>query len=200
MTRNERLAAVVFAWAVTLSVAVPGMSPSLSPAFAEGEPAGLDAEIAGLIEQLGHDEYGEREAAQERLLDSGAPAEDAVHKALQHPDPEIRRRAGIILKQIKWYLPPEQRARLGDARVEKLRKWESLGEKERMRLLVNCIWRLGDEADVLCFKVLRYEVPRYKEFGQILRRAARWFIENGREEHLQELFAIAQEKDNNDIR
>jgi tetratricopeptide (TPR) repeat protein len=195
MTWNEELAAVALAWAVMLSIAVPGMPPSLSPVFAEGEPAGLDAETAGLIEQLGHDEYGEREAAQGRLLDIGVPAEDAVRKALQHPDPEIRRRAGIILKQIKWHLPPEQRARLGDAMVEKIRKWESLGEKERMRLLIGCIWGLGDEADVLCLKVLRHE-----ESPGILRRAARWFIENGREEHLQELFAIAQEKDNNDIR
>ncbi len=190
MADNDKPAVAAFAGGVIVLFAALAILPSFAPSLhAEGEPSRADTEIDRLVEQLGHDEYEMRQAAQKRLVDIGPPAEEAVRKALEHPDPEIRRRADIILKQIKWQLSGEYRERLGGEVAERWRNWETLEDEERMRLFVGCIWILGDDADALCFKVLRHE-----KSAVIIRRATRWFAESGRGEHIAELLKISEER------
>jgi len=70
--------------------------------------------IDGLVEQLASPAYQDREEAGRELLKMGMPALVPLEKAAaQHPDPEARQRAGLILVQLKRsldtskFLPPK---------------------------------------------------------------------------------------------
>jgi uncharacterized protein (TIGR03067 family) len=67
-----------------------------------GEPPNEPAadRVARLVKQLGHADYAKREAASEELDAIGAPALDALRKALSHDDAEVRRRAANIVGAI----------------------------------------------------------------------------------------------------
>jgi len=60
----------------------------------------FDEKIAKLVDQLGSDNYDERAAAREELLDVGEDARKALGKALKHPDPEIVSSAKAIIGQL----------------------------------------------------------------------------------------------------
>lgn len=71
------------------------------------EPAGngldeVPAEVVArrLVQQLGADEYREREAAAKRLLALGLGARDALSEGLKSPELEIRLRARALLRAI----------------------------------------------------------------------------------------------------
>src|SRR5262245_51293467 len=96
-------------------------------AAADDEPAKIttteaDADrIARLIEQLGNDNFAEREAASRDLERLGLPALPALRKAAQSPDVETRRRGEALVKKLEKEqttreVPQGQRvpARLGD--------------------------------------------------------------------------------------
>jgi hypothetical protein len=59
-----------------------------------------DAEISRLVKQLGSDVFIDREAARKRLYEIGAPAVDALQKAMINSDLETRRRAEELLLAI----------------------------------------------------------------------------------------------------
>ena len=62
---------------------------------------GRTERIAGLIRQLGHDEFTKREAATKELEAIGEPALDVLRKAAaSSEDPEIRRRAEWIIRAL----------------------------------------------------------------------------------------------------
>ena len=54
-------------------------------------------EIAGLIKQLGHEEFSQREAATKALAEIGEPALDALRQATTSEDREVRYRASQIV-------------------------------------------------------------------------------------------------------
>jgi hypothetical protein len=60
----------------------------------------LRTKIAGLIRDLGHDEYSTRTRAQVDLIDIGGPARPQLRAALADPDAEIRKRAKRALAKI----------------------------------------------------------------------------------------------------
>ncbi|MFP6750640.1 MAG: tetratricopeptide repeat protein [Pirellulaceae bacterium] len=64
----------------------------------------LEQRIASLIEQLGDDNFNQREFAQRQLRLLGLQAYDAVHRAQQHDDIEIAKRAHYLVRsmRIQW--------------------------------------------------------------------------------------------------
>ncbi len=56
--------------------------------------------VDDLVRQLGHDEYAVREKASQELKRIGKPAEEALRKAAQGEDPEVRARARAILDDL----------------------------------------------------------------------------------------------------
>src|SRR5690349_11004616 len=59
------------------------------------------AEIERLIKQLGDDDFDRREAAAKRLDAIGEPALEAVRKARDSDDPEVRQRAREVVRLIE---------------------------------------------------------------------------------------------------
>ena len=60
----------------------------------------LRVEVRDLVRQLGDDEHDVREAATRKLIKMGPDISDEIRPLLRHDDPEIRTRAGVILKAI----------------------------------------------------------------------------------------------------
>jgi uncharacterized protein (TIGR03067 family) len=56
--------------------------------------------VARLVRQLGHDRYAAREAAGRDLETIGEPALEALWKAASDRDPEVSRRAGLVIQAI----------------------------------------------------------------------------------------------------
>jgi len=68
-------------------------------------PGDRESETARLIKQLGSESFAEREAAEQRLIEIGAPAIPALREALNHPDPEVSYRARRAYKQLAELTP-----------------------------------------------------------------------------------------------
>jgi WD40 repeat protein len=83
------------------------LSAGVILAAAPGQKAG-PAQIARLVEQLGDDDFGTREAATRRLKEIGEPALASLHKAMASKDLEVRRRAREIVSVIENRLYGEQ--------------------------------------------------------------------------------------------
>ncbi len=58
------------------------------------------AQIEELIKRLGSEEYSVREKASEELRKIGKPALEALRKAAESPDPEVRTRAKSLLQEL----------------------------------------------------------------------------------------------------
>jgi hypothetical protein len=56
--------------------------------------------MASLVQQLGSEHYTEREAAARALAARGPAVRDLLQGALNHPDPEVARRAGRCLEEL----------------------------------------------------------------------------------------------------
>src|SRR4051812_27529020 len=80
---------------------------ALAPAAPPARPSG--PEVVRLIEQLGDDDFGMREAATARLKRAGEPALPALHKALKSDDLEVRHRAAKVVAAVEARLYPELR-------------------------------------------------------------------------------------------
>lgn len=61
----------------------------------------LEQRIASLIGQLGDDDFNRREFAQRRLRQLGLVAYDAVHRAQQHDDIEVAKRAHYLVHSMR---------------------------------------------------------------------------------------------------
>src|SRR6185436_13480650 len=91
-------------WAVQLSVTLLLLASSAS--FAQDNPQDGAARV--LIEQLGNDEFKKREEAEERLIEMGSAAIEALRAATKSADSEIVFRAQRALKRITELSPAEQ--------------------------------------------------------------------------------------------
>jgi uncharacterized protein (TIGR03067 family) len=67
--------------------------------------------IVRLIRQLGHEKFAKREAASKELDALGAPALDALRKAATAGDPEVQRRAELLIQAITGRLRAAAAAR-----------------------------------------------------------------------------------------
>ena len=79
------------------------MRAMLLLAVAGGAMVAADAAgIAKLIDQLGNDDAGQRQAAVKKLEEIGAPALEPVQKAAkEHPDADVRLRAALVAKTLQ---------------------------------------------------------------------------------------------------
>jgi hypothetical protein len=75
-----------------------------------GAPAEPPAEVERLIGQLGSAQFAEREAASRALEATGEPAVEALRKAVQSSDAEVRRRAEELLRCIEGRAARQGRA------------------------------------------------------------------------------------------
>jgi hypothetical protein len=71
------------------------------------------AKIRDLVRQLGAEEYAAREKASEELRKIGRPAEEALRKAAESEDPEVRSRAKSLLEELSKPKAPEVPRRPG---------------------------------------------------------------------------------------
>lgn len=71
-----------------------------SPSAAESPSPEESQRISILIEQLGADDFAQREAAGEELVEVGLIAYRQVEESVKSPDPEIRYRAAKILTEL----------------------------------------------------------------------------------------------------
>lgn len=91
------------AWFMLLLLAAcPAWAKEAKPQVETGQASEADeaAEIARLIQQLGHEDYFQRQRAQQVLATYGAAAFDALVAAQNHPDIEIASRAKYLLHKI----------------------------------------------------------------------------------------------------
>jgi HEAT repeat protein len=97
------------------------MCAVVSGAAEEDGRKGKQAErIKRLIEQLGDEEFDKREAAHKQLAKIGAPAAYAVYKAAKnHPDLEVRHRAGKLLGPVFAPIVARLIEQLGDETFDK---------------------------------------------------------------------------------
>jgi hypothetical protein len=66
------------------------------------------ATVAGLIDQLGHQEFAEREKASRDLEALGPAALEPLRQAARSDDPEVRRRAGDLVRRLEARLLSEK--------------------------------------------------------------------------------------------
>src|SRR3712207_5605042 len=92
-------------WFPLLVAALVAGGAGLPAALAGGERAGR---VAVLVEQLGSEKFAERQAATTELEALGAPALEALRQAAQGKDPEVRRRAQTLVRQIEKGLETER--------------------------------------------------------------------------------------------
>ncbi len=78
-----------------------------------GEPSEAAAKIARLVKDLGAESFDVREKATAELSVIGDAALPALEEAVRSPDAEVRSRAELLLKDIRWRLPKALAERLG---------------------------------------------------------------------------------------
>jgi tetratricopeptide (TPR) repeat protein len=98
----RRVCLVVAVWAGLVTIGAATESPS-------------QEQITELIQQLGSEEFREREAATRVLQKLGYHARAAVAEAKDSTDPEIRSRARTLWEALRWMMMPDD-----DGDVEKL--------------------------------------------------------------------------------
>ncbi|MBC8351550.1 MAG: hypothetical protein H8E66_06155 [Planctomycetes bacterium] len=121
----------------------------------------LDAEITGLIEQLGSSQFATREKAQSRIQSLGLAVFDALLQAQHHRDIEVARRARYLLRgmPITWSIdtdPQEVRSFLRNygqqGREERLSRIESLANLKNSQGVVALCRIMRFESDVVLSK------------------------------------------------
>jgi len=136
--------------------------------FAQGTKTG---EIQLLIDQLGDEQYLQRQLAETRLIERGAEAFTGLQAALHHPDLEIVVRAKYILNQIsiEWARPTDP------AVVQSIMaRYGELAQASRLAKVAQ-LARLENEQGFgpLC------RVSRFDTSSQVVRYAALSILENG---------------------
>src|SRR6187397_240314 len=92
--------------AAPLPRGIAGLLVALPLAFAAAPP---QRSVERLIGQLGSDNFAEREAASKRLEAIGEPALDALDRAAESGDAEVRARARRVVAAVENRLYPELR-------------------------------------------------------------------------------------------
>jgi len=137
-----------------LALLVPLLAASLAAA---GPPRITAARIVqALIRDLGADSYAAREHATATLRLIGQPARQALEKAAQSDDPEVRLRARDILRDVRLGIGPQWPADI----VLLVRHFDQLQQHERSNAIYR-IARLGPKA--VPFLVRRMEVGTTNE-------------------------------------
>ncbi|MBT4692975.1 MAG: hypothetical protein HOB73_06500 [Planctomycetaceae bacterium] len=95
---HRRFSLCLFCATFVVSIFVLG---SQAVHAAQDTPASRQKRIAGLIEQLGNDDFTTREVAQGKLLEHGLFAFDQLHVAQHHDDIEISKRAMFLIGSIR---------------------------------------------------------------------------------------------------
>ncbi|MBI4835396.1 MAG: tetratricopeptide repeat protein [Planctomycetes bacterium] len=108
--------------------------------------------IQKLIELLGDEDWETRENATNDLINIGDGALEPVKGILTHPDPEVRLRAKLIFKTIKWGVSPELRNKIGNV----MNDFEE-GTTEVKQQIINQLIQYGVSAAPIYFKILLYE-------------------------------------------
>jgi tetratricopeptide (TPR) repeat protein len=91
-------------WKAALSLVV---SVALVPCAAAVPAKPSPEQIAKWIEQLGDNDFATRQAASRQLWEAGRSAEEALARAADGPDLEVRRRVNEILEKFRWGLYPD---------------------------------------------------------------------------------------------
>jgi hypothetical protein len=111
----------------------PPRPPEAGEASAANAANTANAAIEANIKKLGDAEFAVREAAEKALLETGKPAGDALQAATKNADPEVARRARILLEKIFPPLvltaEPLGQAKVGEALKFKIRI-KNTSEKE----------------------------------------------------------------------
>ncbi|MDY3559167.1 sigma-70 family RNA polymerase sigma factor [Gemmata sp. JC673] len=104
----DQLRAGAVAGAVCLALACGGLAmtgsadaPAASGNATAPAPRPVDDPMAKLIAQLGSESFAEREAAEEKLKELGAPAKSALLVGLKSDNPEIARRCAAVLPALR---------------------------------------------------------------------------------------------------
>lgn len=108
-------------------------------------------EIEALIEKLGASSFPERKKASDTLRMIGLPARGALEKAVLSDDPEIKLRAGEILRDIKYGIHPTW----PEETRSKIRDFDQLDRPEKQRLMERLVDKHGEEA--IPFLLMRVE-------------------------------------------
>jgi hypothetical protein len=88
-------------------------------------------EINRWVDELGDDTFAVREAASAKLRAAGAPAEAMLEKAAASKDPEVTRRAKMILAEFKWGIYPDT----PDTVVQLIRGYQSAARSEKLTII-----------------------------------------------------------------
>jgi tetratricopeptide (TPR) repeat protein len=98
-----RLAARFWTIALAIGCVLPLLATADQPKSAGN--AAFASRVENLIEQLGGDDFGQREKAQSELAQAGLEAYDALHAAQTHHDPEIALRARYLVRSmsVRWF-------------------------------------------------------------------------------------------------
>ncbi len=149
----------------------------------EAPPDALSPEVTALIEQLGDDSFGTREAASAKLAALGMSARPALERALKSGDPEVRLRARRLLGQIQAaHLDARLKAFMADIegrREHDLPGWaryrKLVGENQAARKLFADMHRSepglmetsagGGDAAAECLQVRAYHLLRAMQMG-----------------------------------
>lgn len=103
--RNAKTCRLMLAGAVTMLVlfAVAGIAPAADESLDKSQLE-LESKIAGLIKQLGAEQFASREKAQAELERLGLIAFDALHEAQNDEDIEIALRARYLVRamRVNW--------------------------------------------------------------------------------------------------
>jgi len=93
-----------FALAFTVLIAISSSSGAQQPAEQSSEATAESGRIERLIEQLGAEDFYDREQAEEQLREMGFRAYDPLLAAHHHPDLEVAARVGRLLNllEVAW--------------------------------------------------------------------------------------------------
>ena len=87
---------------------------TLAMLLAGGGGARAADDATALVDALGAPSFDARETAQRALVQLGDGALPALEKAATSPDPEVRWRAAVAVRMIRWAVTPELAAQIGD--------------------------------------------------------------------------------------
>ena len=123
---------------------------------------GDDEKIPVLIERLGDRDWKVREKAEAQLLSRGEEAEEALRKALDHPDAEVRWRAEKLLRKLRWRVPKELEGKVGRLFDD----YDDLATADRLQVVEMVADRLGAEGVALLLRIGREDVePQVREMA-----------------------------------
>src|SRR5947209_212661 len=103
-------------WRVLLRALIAAGLVLAAAALAAPAASPREDEVGRLVRQLGSDLFAEREDASRRLQALGEPALEALHRAADSDDPEVRRRARDLVAVIERGLYGELRRFEGHTR------------------------------------------------------------------------------------